>query len=194
MAAVYADYANSMKALANQARKELVSTGNLKYSKTARDTYRAEVASLGTKLKAAELNTVRERAAQRKANHEVDAKIKSGQLDKNDVKKASQQALTKYRDEVGSVSRKKRNIEITDREWEAIQAGAVSDNTLRRILNNADADALRERATPRTTNTLSSAQINRMKAMSASNYTTAEIAAKFGVSPSTVSKYLKGVN
>ena len=194
MELVYADYANSMKALANQARKELVSTGNLKYSKTARDTYRAEVASLGTKLKAAELNTVRERAAQRKANYEVDAKIKSGQLDKSDVKKASQQALTKYRDEVGSVSRKKRNIEITDREWEAIQAGAVSDNTLRRILNNADADALRERATPRTTNTLSSAQINRMKAMSASNYTTAEIAAKFGVSPSTVSKYLKGVN
>ena len=92
------------------------------------------------------------------------------------------------------MSRKKRNIEITDREWEAIQAGAVSDNTLRRILNNADADALRERATPRTTNTLSSAQINRMKAMSASNYTTAEIAAKFGASPSTVSKYLKGVN
>ena len=50
-----------------------------------------------------------------------------------DVKKASQQALTKAREEVGSVSRRDRNIVITDREWEAIQAGAVSESVLKRI-------------------------------------------------------------
>ena len=60
------------------------------------------------------------------------------------------------------------------------------------ILNNTDIDKLRQRATPRTYNTLSSAQVNRVKALAASNYTLSEIANKLGVSTSTVSKYLKG--
>ena len=60
-----------------------------------------------------------------------------------------------------------------------------------RILNNADIDELRERAMPKRTSTLSVAQKNRIKALSASNYTLAEIANKLGVSTSTVSKYLK---
>ena len=111
-----------------------------------------------------------------------------------DIKKASQQALTKYRQEVGSISRSNRAIKITDREWEAIQAGAISENNLKKILDNTDIDSLRERATPRTTNTLSQAKINRIKSMSSSNYTLEEIAAKLGVSTSAVHKYLKGAN
>ena len=110
-----------------------------------------------------------------------------------DIKKASQQAVSKYRAEVGSVSRRDRNIEITDKEWEAIQAGAVSETTLKKILNNTDIDKLRERATPRLTTTVSQAQENRIKALSASNYTLAEIAQKTGLSTTTISKYLKGV-
>ena len=50
---------------------------------------------------------------------------------------------------------------------------------------------LRQRATPKTINTISTAQKNRIKAMSAS-YTLSEIADKLGVSTSTVSKVLKG--
>ena len=189
----YADYANSMKALANQARKEMVYTGKIEYSKTAKATYADEVRELEKKLRTAELNKTRERAAQRMANAEVTAKQRSGQLEKGDVKKASQQALTKYRNEVGSVARKKRNIDITDREWEAIQAGAISENTLKRILNNTDADALRQRVTPRSTTSLSAAKVNKLKAMNSSNYTLDQMAQALGVSVSTVSKYLKGV-
>ena len=111
-----------------------------------------------------------------------------------DIKKASQQALTKYRSEVGSISRKDRSIKITDREWEAIQAGAISENKLKQILDNTNIDDLRQRATPRTSNSLSTAKVNRIKAMSASNYSLNDIAKALGVSPSTVSKYLKGVN
>ena len=114
-------------------------------------------------------------------------------LQKEDIKKASQQAVTKYRAEVGSVNRRTRNIDITDKEWEAIQAGAISENTLKKILNNTDIDKLRERATPKLTNTPSPAQISRVKALSASNYTLDEIAKKTGLSTSTISKYLKGV-
>lgn len=197
MELVYADYANSMKALANQARKEMISTGKIEYSSAAKKTYQKEVDSLMNKLDSALLNTTRERAAQRMANAEVAAKKaaaeESGQKMKNaDIKKAGQQAITKYRQEVGSVSRRDRNIEITDREWDAIQAGAISETKLKQILNNTDIDKLRERATPRATTTLSNAKVATIKAMQASNYSIEEIARKLGVSSATVSKYLKG--
>ena len=41
--------------------------------------------------------------------------------------------------------------------------------------------------------TLSTPQINRIKRMDASNFTIADIAKKMNLSPSTISKYLKGV-
>jgi predicted DNA binding protein len=195
MEMVYADFANSMKAMANQARKEMVTTGKIAYSKQAKTTYQAEVDSLMAKLNTALLNTTRERAAQRKANAEVQAKKQADPTMKpGDIKKASQQALTKYRSEVGSVSRKDRSINITDREWEAIQAGAISENKLKQILDNTDIDSLRQRATPRTTTKLSQAKINKAKQMQNSNYSLAEIAASIGVSTTTVSSYLKGAN
>lgn len=193
MELLYADYANSMKSLANQARKEMMSTGNLQYSKTAKATYQNEVASLMSKLNDAEKNRVRERAAQRQANYEVKLKQESNpDMKGEDVRKASQQAMTRARAEVGSVSRRDRSIKITDKEWEAIQAGAISENRLKKILDNADPDELRQRSTPKTQSSLSSAQISRIKALAASNYTLDEIAKKMGISPSTVSKYLKG--
>lgn len=190
----YADYANTMKALANEARKELIATGKINHSTQAKSTYQKEYDSLMAKLNNAELNKTRERAAQRMANAEITSKIRSNQLEKGDVKKASQQALTKYRNEVGSIARKKRNIEITDKEWEAIQAGAISESKLKRILNNTDADKLRERAIPSSTTKLSTARVNKIKSMSASNYTLNQIAEACGCSVATVSKYLKGAN
>lgn len=196
MERIYADYANNMKDLANKARLKAVATGKIAYSKTARQTYAPEVESLNEKLRIALMNAPRERQAQLRANAEVNAKIQRAknegkELKKDEVKKANQQALTKYRTDVNSVSRKDRSIKITDREWDAIQAGAVSENTLKKILNNADIDELRQRATPRTTTELSKAKINRIKAYAGSNYTIGEIAKKLGISVSTVSKYLK---
>ena len=192
MEILYADYANKMKSLANQARKEMVSTGKIKYDASAKATYQKEVESLESKLNIALLNAPRERLAQLKANAEVAAKKQADpNMKPGDVKKASQQALTKYRKEVGSVARSDRSINITDKEWEAIQAGAISESKLIKILNNTDIDVLREKATPKTRNTVSQAQVNRIKALSASNYTLADIAKKLGLSTSTVASYLK---
>lgn len=199
MELVYAKYANDMKHLANQARMAMVNTGKIQYSATAKKEYQNEVKSLLDKLDNSDLNRIKERTAQRKANVEVQQKMKeyyeeNGEKLKGEaLRKISQQALSKAREEVGSVSRRERNVEITDREWEAIQAGAISENKLKSILNNADIDKLRERATPRSYNSLSTAQIGRAKAMASSNYTLEEIASKLGVSPSTISKALKGV-
>lgn len=191
---IYAQYANDMKDLANKARLEMAGTGKIAYSASAKSTYKAEVESLLKQLNTAQLNTTRERAAQRMANAEVSAKKKANSdMKPDEVKKASQQALTKYRNEVGSVSRDKRSIKISDKEWEAIQAGAISENVLKQILNNTDVDNLRQRATPRATTSLSSAKIAKAKAMRSSNYTLVEIAKALGVSTSTISNALKGV-
>ena len=199
MEIVYADYANSMKTLANKARIAMANTGKIAYDRGARKQYDAEVKSLNEKLQKAELNITRERAANRMAAATVNAKKAAAEeagekLKNKDIKKAGQQALTKYREEVGSVSRKDRNIVISDKEWDAIQAGAVSETILKRILNNADPDTLRQRAMPKSNvASISQAKANRIKAMSAS-YTIQQIADKLGVSVSTVSKYLKGVS
>ena len=195
MERAYAEYASKMKALANKARKEMMTAGKINYSSTANQIYKKEVASLLSKLNLSRLNAPKEREAQRRANAEVLSKIKSNpNMKPGDVKKLRQQALTKYRLQVGSISRRKRNIDITDNEWNAIQSGAVSESILKKILDNTDVDKLRQRATPKNTSTLSSAKINRIKSLSNSNYTVGEIAKILGVSPSTVSKYLKGKN
>lgn len=196
MEVLYADYANSMKSLANQARKEMLSSGKIERNPAATKTYQAEVDSLMSRLNEAEKNSVRERQAIRLANAEIKSKQASNpDMDKSDIRKESQKAMSKYRQEVGAISRRDRNIKISDREWEAIQAGAISENKLKRILANADIDELRQRATPRDTQTISTAKATRIKNMSASgNYTIAEIANQLGLSTTTVQKYMKGVN
>lgn len=184
----YADYANNMKSLANRARREMMNTGKIAYSASAKRTYQAEVDSLEAKLNVALKNAPRERQAQILANAAVKAKKQENpDMTKGEIKKANQQALTAARNSVGA---KREPILITDREWEAIQAGAISENRLTQIINNVDTDKLRQRATPRATTTLSSAKVNKIASMNVSGYTTAEIAEALGVSASTVSKYL----
>lgn len=185
----YANYANKMKALANQARLEMLSTGKVPYSASAKETYRAEVDSLTAKLNVALKNAPRERQAQTIANAVVAAKKQDNPgMTSGEIKKASQQALTQARSMVGA---KKETIKITDREWEAIQAGAISENRLRQIIDNADIDVLRQRATPRASTTLSTAKMQKITSMNASGYSTSEIAEALGISTSTVSNYLK---
>jgi predicted transcriptional regulator len=185
----YANYANKMKALGNQARLEILSTGKVPYSASAKEAYQAEVDSLNAKLNIALKNAPRERQAQTMANTTVAAKKQDNpDMTKGELKKASQQALTQARAAVGA---KRETIQITDREWEAIQAGAISESKLTQIIDNVDMDSLRQRATPRATTTLSGAKQAKIASMSASGYSTAEIAEALGVSTSTVSNYLK---
>jgi len=193
MELLYADYANSMKSLGNEARLEMLKTTKIKHDAQAKKVYQAEYDSLMNKLHDAEKNTVLERAALRKANVTLQEKSAADpSLSKKDLQKIGTQAMTASRAEVGALTRKQRNIEITDREWEAIQAGAISETILKRILNNTDIDKVRERATPRTTTVVTEAKKTRIQALANSNYTLEEIAKKVGLSTSAVSKYLKG--
>lgn len=186
----YADYANKMKALANQARKEYKSTEKIEYSASAKETYSKEVAHLEAQLNIAAKNAPKERRAQVIANSQVKAKIEANpDMDKKEIKKASQIAINNARAAVGA-SGKDSRITLSDREWEAIQAGAISESKLMQILRYTDPGAVRERATPRATTQLSNAKIAKIKALRASGCTNAEIADAIGMSVSTVNKYL----
>ena len=190
----YADYANKMKALANKARKEYASIKTVPKSSSAAQTYATEVKSLESKLDTAAKNAPRERRAQALANSVVKAKIQanpelSDRENKKELQKIKRYAIEEARASVGASGRETR-IEITDKEWEAIQAGAISSTKLSQILRYSDPDKIKQRALPKTTTQLSSAQSTKMKAMKASGYTIAEIAERLGVSTSTVSKYL----
>lgn len=190
----YADYINKLKVYSNQARKEYKATGKIEYSSSAKDTYKNEVISLDSKLAIAESNAPRERRAQAIANSKVKAKVqaypelskKENAKELNKIKKA---AIDDARASVGA-SGKDTRIVLTDREWEAIQAGAVSATKSTKIFRYTNPDELRERALPKTRTTLSSAKLSKAKAMQASGYTIAEIANSLGVSASTVSKHI----
>ena len=186
----YADYANKMKALGNEARKAMVNTKDIQYSPDANKKYAPEVARLIAALNVAEKNAPKERQAQAIANATIQAKRAANpDMTKKELKKAGQQALDKARRQVGA---KKEMIEISEREWEAIQAGAISTNRLQRILNNANMDTVKQMAMPRSTNKLSTAKINHIATLKASGYTNEQIAKKLGVSTSTIVKYMKG--
>ena len=189
----YADYANQMKALANQARKVMVNTPDIKYNPDAKAKYSREVDSLNAKCNVALKNAPRERQAQTMANAIVQAKVKDNpDMTAKEKKKAGQQALDKMRIQVGA---KRELVNITDKEWEAIQAGAISTNKLKTILDNADMDRVKQLATPRSTLSLSPAKEARINSLHASGYTNAQIAQTLGISTSTIIKYLneKGV-
>ena len=185
----YANFANEMKALGNQARKVMVNSDKHQYNADAAKKYKAQVDRLDAALSAAEMNAPKERQAQLIANSIVATKKKENpEATKEQVKKWGQQALVAARARVGA---KRTTVDISEKEWEAIQAGAISANKLSKIVNHTDIDKLRELATPREyKNTVSEAKQARMKSMKSSGYTTAEIAKTLGVSTSTVSKYL----
>lgn len=186
----YAEYANQRKDLANKARLEIINTGKIAYSASAKATYKEEVDGMLADLNIALRNAPKETQAQIIANSKVAAMKKANpDMTSKEIKKASQQALTETRIQMGAERIK---VPLDEKRWEAIQAGAISESQLIKILNNSDIDEVRQYATPRTTSTLSPAKVNKIEAMQASgNYSIAEIAQAVGVSSSTVSKYLK---
>lgn len=185
----YVDYANELKRLANEARKESVYTPKLEYNPEANKKYKAEVKHLEDQYSLALQNAPKEREAQRIARSIVDAKKEANpDMTKAEVKKEGQRALTKARLQVGA---QRTPITISDREWEAIQAGAISDSKLDKILKYADSEVVREKATPRQKATIPPAKANKAQMMYNSGYTLAEIADALGVSTSTISKFLK---
>jgi hypothetical protein len=186
---VYASYANSLKELGNLSRKNALATIPTPYSPSARQAYEKEVTTLTANLNIALMNKPIERQALSIANSVVARKRQANpNMDADDLKKVRNQALAEARTRTGA---KKQQIEITEKEWEAIQAGAISPSKLTQILQNTNLDRIKQLATPRTTLMMSPTKTSRAKSMLASGYTQAEIADALGVSTSTLTNALK---
>lgn len=190
METVYARHANSLKALANQARKEAIAIKNPKISPSAKETYKEEVASLKASLNIALKNAPLERQAQLIANVAVDAKKAANPgMSREQIKKEENRALERARQRMGA-NKKDVLVPISDREWEAIQANAIGSSVLSQILNNTDQDRIKQLATPKKKPTMSAARVSRAKAMLNKGCTRAEVADALGVSVSTLSRVL----
>lgn len=185
---IYADHSNKLKALANKARKEQVATPKSKYSPSAAKTYSKEVQRLNAALNIAERNAPLERKAQLVANAIVKQKRDANpNMDGDSLKKIKSQALETARARVGA---KKHQIEISPTEWEAIQAGAISDHKLSRILRNADVEAVKQLATPKTQVLMTPNKQARARTLLANGATRAEVAKQLGVSTTTLDRGL----
>jgi DNA-binding NarL/FixJ family response regulator len=181
---VYADHSNQLKALANQARKESLSVKLTPQSKSAKKVYATEVASLNAKLNLAKKNAPLERQAQLLAGQVVAQKRQANpDMDASDIKKIKAQALDEARLRTGA---KKNQIRPEPKEWEAIQAGAISNSKLKEILDNGDLEHIKKLATPRVDKLMTSAKTLRAQSMLSAGYTQAEVAQALGVSLSTL--------
>ena len=135
------------------------------------------------------MNSPRERKAQALAGAIVSEKFASSpDMDYEHRQRERARALIQARAAVGA---KKDPVIITDSEWEAIQANAVSSSLLSAILNNTDQDKFKQRATPHNRTTLTSAQEDLIRGMYSSGmYTMSDIADRIGVSSSLIAKFL----
>jgi DNA-directed RNA polymerase specialized sigma24 family protein len=106
-----------------------------------------------------------------------------------DLKKIKNQALAEMRVRTGA---KKQRIELTQDEWDAIQAGAITNHKLEQILNNSDLDQIKTLATPRTPRLMTSTATARARAMFEQGATQAEVAEQLGVSLTTLKTALSG--
>ena len=184
MEGIYAEHSNKLKALANQARKEAVSIKPAPYSPSAKAVYSKEVASLNASLDLAERNAPLERQAQLLASTKVSQERQANpHMDPSDVKKIKQYALNEARVRTGA---HKTKIKISQEEWNAIQAGAISTSKLEKILNNSDLDTVKRLALPKNAPKMTSTKLRRAQTMLDSGYTQAEVADALGVGLTTL--------
>lgn len=187
---VYADYANRLKGMANDTRKEGVNTKTTPYNPSSRTAYAKEVTSLNAKLNLALRNAPLERQAQVLGNRVYKQKLRDNpDMDETEKKKVKAQALMEARTRVGA---HKEQIKPSQDEWHAIQAGAFHNNTLTQILDNADLDHIKKLATPKETVLMTSSKTARAQDMLRGGATQAEVAEALGVSLSTLKRSLGG--
>lgn len=185
---IYADHANAMKGLANSTRLSASKITNTPLNPAAKKVYKAEVDDLVTQLRKAQAQRPLERQANRIANETIRMKRQDDPTlrdDRDRLNKIEKQARDGAWNRMGLERAK---IEITDRGWDAIQAGALSTNRFKEILdsNYVSDKRLFELALPRTNTVVTAPVLSRAKAMLATGMTNADIARALGVAPSTI--------
>lgn len=184
MEVIYANHSNTLKALANTARKDAIVIKGSKKSPSAAKVYSNEVASLNSKLSIAKRNAPLEKQAQILANAQIGLKRQANpNMDKETLTKIKRVALEDARIRTGA---RKTRVEITQSEWDAIQAGAISTSKLEEILKHSNLDTVRQHALPKDAPKMTSSKLVTAKSMLARGYTQAEVADKLGVGLTTL--------
>ena len=184
MELLYADHSNRLKVMAGDARKQALQTKGIERSPSAAKVYAHEVDNLNAKLNIAKKNAPRERQAQLLANAQVSQRRQANpHLEPEDIKKIEQQALNEARVRTQA---KKDKIKITQSEWDAIQAGAISNSKLTEIINNSDLDTVKFLAMPKYTPKMTSSKRLRAQSMLESGFTQQDVADALGVSLTTL--------
>lgn len=186
MERVYAQHANILKGMADEARRESRNVRGSTYNPEARKIYQKEYESLEAKVDTYMRNKPLERQAQLIANKTIAVQEAANpDMSKDEKKRLKQQALAGARNKVG---KKPYTIDITPREWDAIQSGAISKSMQKDIIDGANIDQVKKYATPKQQKTMTSANIAKARALLAAGHTQAEVAKQLGVSVSTISK------
>jgi hypothetical protein len=183
---VYAEYATKMKAMGDKARLESTRTGSIPYDANAAKIFKEEVKNLEDKLTKAEKNAPLERRAWLIANTTVELRKENNPILKEDndaLKKVRDQAIKDARDQVGAG---KERIVPTDREWEAIQSGAIHKTKLEAILKEMDDSVAKKLAMPKEKKTYSDNTVAKAKLMLSKGATVSEIAERLGISVEAV--------
>lgn len=185
---LYAQYANNMKELALSTRKDAVNIPTPKQNESAKKVYAKQIESLRIKVSDSKMNKPLEREAQRLANEMLeDQKRENPGMSKGEEKKHRGKNIMIARQRVGS---RRQPVEINDKEWEAINAGACSAELIKEIIAASNLDALKARAMPRESVTLAQSKKVLIRSLANAGYTQAEIADRLGISTTLVSQVL----
>lgn len=199
---LYAEYANNMKAMANQARKASLNMGYTQ-NPGAAETFAREVASLNAKLNTAIKNKPYESLAQLKANAVIYDKRQH--MSKDLTKEEKEKQMKKIRTQAMNAARTywgaeggKSKIPMTEREWQALNSGAFTKNKVNEILKNTKSEVIKNYALPKESYSIDPglrALIYTMNNASSSSggqrYTLADISERTGLSTSVVSDVLR---
>lgn len=191
MEEIYADYANTMKKMANQARLEWLRTEDIKRDPQAAKVYAKEVESLNAKINLALAESPKERKANIMVSSQVKAlRAQNPDIDKDELKKIKQQMINVARLRAGKPARR-HEFEVTEDEWEAIENHAVSASTLNKIIQYTDSGTLKNYSMPREKKKVSDNSIRWAKTLLSRGYTIADVAEQLNISPSTLNNEIK---
>ena len=181
---IYARYANSMKALGNEARKEAAKTPRLKQDANAKAIYANEVKSIMAKLKGALMNKPLERQALILTDAEIKIrKVENQEMSADEEKKLKNRLMNENRYRVGAF---KNAIELTDDEMKAMNSGALSDTMARSVFMNMTANYRNSLFMPKAENRLSPAQVAKAERMLRKGASQGDVAAELGISVDTL--------
>ena len=186
---LYADYANHCKALGNNARKLWLQESPLPYNKEAAKKYATEVNEMKAALTEAKKNAPRERQAQFLATSQYNAILneRGSELDNEDKRKLRGQCLMDARERCGAL---KDRIKFTEKQWEAINAGAIHPTTLDDMLRNADQDNYMQLALPKSSRITDTMKNEIMSRYESKGQSYEQIAEAMNISTSTVANVL----